>query len=395
MRNLRTLTVIVLTGLAAMAAPADGRTWRVEKDGSGDFTVIQHSIDAASSGDVIEIGPGRYTDVTLFSWGKVTVWLDGTKSLTFVGAGTDQTIIGPEVFPNYPPYNNYGFACTYGNVTIRVENLRIENQNFRGMSMYNTTFVMLNCVIDHCYICINLVETVANVTIRNCQIIDGPNLSSSYAILCRSPHAEIRDVLVDGYWGGLDLSYTGSTDVLVTNSTFNGGTFGRVGLQFSFWAGGTVEQCHFTGWEAGSFVLIDAGTVVFRDNVVEDSPGAGVVFYDSQNFTMHGNIIDHCHPCILLVQPNAAQEVHGNHFFRDVEGGGYWVESTERFPYGPYDIDLTQNYWGTTDPQEISTWILDGYDDPDVWMYVVFEPMADGPVRKEGMTWGGVKALFR
>ena len=21
------------------------------------------------------------------------------------------------------------------------------------------------------------------------------------------------------------------------------------------------------------------------------------------------------------------QEVHGNHFFRDVEGGGYWVES--------------------------------------------------------------------
>ena len=87
MRNLRALTVIVLTGLTAMAAPADGRTWRVEKDGSGDFTVIQHAVNAASSGDVIEIGPGRYTDVTLFSWGKVTVWLDGTKSLTFVGAG--------------------------------------------------------------------------------------------------------------------------------------------------------------------------------------------------------------------------------------------------------------------------------------------------------------------
>ena len=37
----------------AVASSAHGRTWHVEKDGSGDFTVIQDAVDAAADGDVI------------------------------------------------------------------------------------------------------------------------------------------------------------------------------------------------------------------------------------------------------------------------------------------------------------------------------------------------------
>jgi len=58
-------------------------------------------------------------------------------------------------------------------------------------------------------------------------------------------------------------------------------------------------------------------------------------------------------------------------------------------------MDFTNNYWGTTDPEYISQWIYDGNDDSDVGMFVVFEPMADGPVQTESTTWGAVKALFR
>ena len=51
-------------------------TWTVEKDGSGDFTVIQDAVNAASGGDTILIGPGRYAETRPFSlpgWTEATI----------------------------------------------------------------------------------------------------------------------------------------------------------------------------------------------------------------------------------------------------------------------------------------------------------------------------------
>jgi len=55
----RVATTLVLLLLPVLCW---GRTWHVEKDGSGDFTVIQDAVDAAASGDTILIGPGRYEE---------------------------------------------------------------------------------------------------------------------------------------------------------------------------------------------------------------------------------------------------------------------------------------------------------------------------------------------
>ena len=57
--NLAKQTVVVVAVLLGLALPVAARTWRVEKDGSGDFTVIQDAVDAAAAGDTIRIGPGR------------------------------------------------------------------------------------------------------------------------------------------------------------------------------------------------------------------------------------------------------------------------------------------------------------------------------------------------
>ncbi|MDO9695535.1 MAG: right-handed parallel beta-helix repeat-containing protein [Candidatus Latescibacteria bacterium] len=43
------------------ASPAGGRTWRVNVDGSGDVPTIGAAIAAAVPGDLILVGPGRYT----------------------------------------------------------------------------------------------------------------------------------------------------------------------------------------------------------------------------------------------------------------------------------------------------------------------------------------------
>ena len=50
-------TVAILSAGAELSA---ARTWYLEKDGSGDFAVIQEAVDAAASGDTLRIGPGRW-----------------------------------------------------------------------------------------------------------------------------------------------------------------------------------------------------------------------------------------------------------------------------------------------------------------------------------------------
>jgi hypothetical protein len=85
------LGVLLLPSLSLAA------TWRVERDGSADFSMIQPAIDAAAAGDTILIGPGRFPefeDVTCPGWTyPVGVWVN-KDDLTIIGAGSEQTIIG-------------------------------------------------------------------------------------------------------------------------------------------------------------------------------------------------------------------------------------------------------------------------------------------------------------
>ena len=82
-----------------------------------------------------------------------------------------------------------------------------------------------------------------------------------------------------------------------------------------------------------------------------------------------------------------------NHILR--APGGWFARTTPHYPWGPYEIDVRENYWGTTDLDEIAEWIYDGHDDDDVELFFVYEPIADGPVATEDRTWSEVKSLYR
>ena len=92
---MRNIILVLLVLFCAANAPA--AVWRVEKNGSGDFTIIQHAVDASASGDTILIGPGRYDDRFLWGnppWQQHTRVLVTRSDLTLIGAGADRTIIG-------------------------------------------------------------------------------------------------------------------------------------------------------------------------------------------------------------------------------------------------------------------------------------------------------------
>src|SRR6056297_2632943 len=66
MRNNSSRILLTLGALMVLASLAPAATWTVERDGTGDFTVIQEAVDVAADGDTIRIGPGRYDEKTLF-----------------------------------------------------------------------------------------------------------------------------------------------------------------------------------------------------------------------------------------------------------------------------------------------------------------------------------------
>jgi hypothetical protein len=388
--------------LLVIAGAAHSHTWHVAQDGSGDFTVIQAAVDAAQDGDTISIGPGHYTEFTVVpgyghhpDGGFVNVMLDGTKSLTFIGAGPEATIIGPlEYAPAYSR-SQFGFLCAPGNAMIRVESLRVVNQDLRGMVYLCDQVELDNVAIEMCSLGVRL-QFVNNALIESCVFVNSPHESPiEDAILSRAHTVVIRDTVVDNYWGGIFFS-VGSTDVLVDNCQIIDAI---VGVQFTQNASGVVQNCYLSGHQHYAIAANAAGTVIIRNNVIEDCPGAGIGFWGAQELTVNDNVISRTGVCVYITTPNVLQSVYNNHFLRypEAEDGfnGYYIRTRDYYPFGPYYLDFTNNYWGTTDPEEISTWIYDGHDNSSVWMYVVFEPMADGPVPVQQQTWTEVKGLFR
>ncbi len=56
---------------------------------------------------------------------------------------------------------------------------------------------------------------------------------------------------------------------------------------------------------------------------------------------------------------------------------------------------MTNNWWGTSDPDSIQAWIYDGVDNPDVGGIIDWEPYRNDLVAAEKKSLGDVRAMFR
>jgi hypothetical protein len=129
--NVAALPVLVLIVATLFAVSAGARTWRVERNGMGDFTVIQAAVDAAASGDTITIGPGRFDEsqhVTCQDWSEDVRVLVTQWDLTIIGSG-QETIIGPERPWDLSQGEPKGIVAgnRWGNGNLVVRDLQIEN----------------------------------------------------------------------------------------------------------------------------------------------------------------------------------------------------------------------------------------------------------------------------
>jgi len=373
----------------AIAQSTSANTIRVERDGTGDYSVIQDAVDVAASGDTIMIGPGRYDEgkiVTTPGWTEFVRVLVSQEDLTIIGAGAGQTIIGRN-----EPWNNSlhgtdkGIECGqwWGGQHLVVENIQFEN--------------MAHGVVA---------EPTPDLIIRGCSFAG--NKFAVYAYGGNSVSVQNSSFGEMGADGFCILSLSNEQTV-VNSSQFSVGVGTVLGIQ----ANGLVEVrgCEVTGGSfAGSFSGNQALTV--SDCVFTNQARYGFSLRSNQNTMITDCVLSGQRMAVKISGTSSQTEIH-RMTITDVSLVSLGFDAVDEFimtdcvlargpeftvwQYSPcngadkewYYLDMQNNDWGTTDADTIASWISTCIATVDYIPYVGM------PLAAEGVSWGSVKAMFR
>jgi hypothetical protein len=380
---MRFVAMLITIGLLVAVCVAEAATINVRRDGTGDFTTIQPALDAAAAGDTIAIGPGEYTEFQtirppLWNWsidiyGYITV-----DNLTLIGAGADETKIGPST----PQYDSIHFtpkciwAWAMSRLTVRDLTVRNCYDGIYGpdglLSVYDSRsesnrtgiFVLSRQLwVEHCWFsgigpAPNGVTHTSNCTtsiVRNCGFED------------------------------CELDYDGVEDFVAESCGFDGGP-GGIGV-YNASVGRIANitlSCELFG------INVNSSTCQVRDVRVNGGE-IGIVVENGYLSASDVQIDSTSEAAFYLINPRAF-EVHESDILPD---SGYAVQFYSQAIPPSRIFDCTGNYWGLADSTAISQLIWDGNDSHGIDDFIDFVPFAGGSTPTERESWGAVKALFR
>ena len=178
---------------------------------------------------------------------------------------------------------------------------------------------------------------------------------------------------------------------MVENCRFQGG---QGGIQFHRSAG-VVTNCEFTDFNSfcvgaigGSEVTITS--CILRGGMTDGHGTRGLDVASSSHVFMEDCIVDGDF-CSIFLYSSAFLTAHGCH----IEKSSDWYIWSNYWRGPLTGMDLTGNYWGTTDPEVIAEGILDHNDNEDLGFFIQFEPFSSEPLAEEKPSLDGFKAMFR
>jgi hypothetical protein len=397
-RASRTTSAAGLLLLLTLAGPGSGETITVEKDGTGDYKVIQDAVDAAASGDTIRIGRGRFDDTRYISFPG---WQDSVNvfvhlsELTLLGNGP-QTIIGPaepwELGDGVPRGISAGDFS--GNHRLVVQNIRFEN-HFAAIDV-NYEFGPGGVSIRDCSFADNhlgvLLYGDGEASVERCEFTG--TLRNGYQ--CAILYFDNVSVSQSAFFDAHDNTSTALLQMqnvdsfTVSNTTFIGG---QIGSYVSNSSGG-IDQCGFDGQTVSSVALgISAFSTVtnswFNDTrfAFQCTEGELRIFDCDIRSVFEASI--YIWPRETVVTVNRSNLARGSLCTVYSED----MHLCEGF--GPVVLDMTENYWGTDDPDSIASWIHDRNDSPEVCHLIEFEPFATESTPVRTMSLSEMRRLFR
>ena len=385
--------IVVLPLLfAVFPLAANSSVIRVEKDGSGDFSVIQDAVDAAQDGDTILIGPGRFTethDFEYYNGAMIQVCITIDKSLNIQGSGRELSFIEPGGL-NKQQDDPGGIASRANGLELTLSDISIVNCPGRALlfdqQSYDGRLTMERVDIFNCFSGV-FVNGTTGSSISDCEIETIPYSPNGFF------GRYVSDLSVaDCHFVNGAVGIQGMTDGhnVITGCRFEGST---VGVDLVDCGSTEVTQCQFVDcWRAGIGISGTEGVLIYDVEVVGDGE-AGIVVSHSEDLEVRNSVFNVSGLCVVFQSPSPGMIFRDNHILSYPGSFGVWIASN--YPGPDLVVDLSNNYWGTIDPEEVAASIYDGNDDPDIHLFVDFLPMADGPVSVERTTLDGIKAMYR
>ncbi|MBU2501767.1 right-handed parallel beta-helix repeat-containing protein [bacterium] len=387
--------IISIALLLSLCSGAQGRTITLARDGSGEFSILQHALDAAASGDTILVGPGEYTEMFPvkypgYAWdvevaGHVTV-----SELTIIGAGPEVTIIGQaNQNIDYVHYSPIALGWD-GGVSCRIENATLRN-SFHGFLAFDGPIFVNNCrFVDN-------VEGLWWINVGSGGWVKNSTFYTSYV----SSHALLNmygtggGALVDNCIfsdapHGYAVLLSGVDDIAINNcEIFNA----RIGVQISAGAGCLIRDTRIHDCEFyGLTMTAVAPRCEIRDS--EISGGKMAVWVDAEGVLAATQTIFTGGTTGVMKFVNTAPAYV--RYCDLIKGSSaYSIDCVQLVDYGNMQHDFLGNYWGTGDAALIASWIHDIHDDPAILAEVLYTPFYGGPVDTETTSWGDLKALWR
>ena len=379
-----TLALIVL--VLFQVAGAHANTWRVERDGSGDYTDIPSAIAVASVGDTIRIGPGRFTETVYFNFTPnyaTDVYIPvSVDSLTIMGSGMDETVVGP-TSPNFVGEGPKGVVAPLGINHLLVQDMTIENvkhgayfsgeSNLKNMRMQGCDIgaweFTVGARVDSCefpdnYDGVSTGDGCANLTIATCVFSDN----------------------------NLGIGINRTQNVSVESCDFVNSNGRGTAIQYSENCIGLVEDCKISWVGDGIAIRSQSDVMLVRNHM--DAQYVGLYVFDGSIVRGEKNVMRGGEVSLAL-QTTSTAFLSGNHILKT----GQWAVHCRGFTTQAVDIDLRNNYWGTDNADSISAWIFDGNDPQDPFYdtnlsNVLYEPFSPVPVEAEESSVGSLKSQF-
>lgn len=373
--------------VSLLPAPrATAATWRVELDGSGDFTDLQAAADAAAAGDTLRVGAGRFATLHTRSTADGTfevALVVPVADLTVIGAGRDLTFIGPAAW--YGPVGEYpkGITAT-GDATLRLRAVTVENLP-HAVWWFGGTVDLGDCDLKGGgFGFFGLHTNGAGGAVTDCAFVTTEE--DGFAVwLEGAPSFTVSGSRFDGPGCGVTAT-TGSTGVTVTGCDVHD-AFG--GLLFDG-VTGSVTDCRVTGAVVKGFGAV-GGAQLTLDHLFIDGGEVGLHVGSGSTVTGTAVVVERTLSKSVALDGDAVLTLHGSHLL-PTSG---WAVGCWGYDGALATLDLTDNWWGLTDAAAIAGLIDDVNDDAAVHCLIDYEPFAGAPMGTAPVSWGDLKASFR
>jgi Right handed beta helix region len=382
------------------AKNASAKTWFVERDGTGDFIVIQDAVDAAASGDTLKIGLGRFDEkqlVTTPGWSESVRVQVTQQELTIIGSGPG-TIIGQSEpwLPEQGHHKGIATADLWGNQILRVEDLHLENMSDGIYTSHEDKVWNLlevrDCSFGGNQYSLALIGGGGTVSVSNCDF----NNSTT------------EGVFIIGW----DL-----TEMEILGCVFRRSmhVYSTSGISLNRVQNALIEDCEI--YEGSTGITVNFGGPTKIKNCLFDDQGVDALFTTSYCDVSIVGCTFRNQGAVLETNSWYNQIEMIDSVIEDVENYSFYISSTGSFSVHNCDLakgdqgvilvnefsnclmtkhlDMTNNYWGTDNPDSIQAWIHDRNDTDRACFWIDYEPFLSETTPTETQSLGGFKAMFR